>query len=739
MKLSLPKILTLALLLALQSFPVAAINQDIEPAFQESEEAEDDLNISRVARLTFIEGDVSFLRAGVTEWADAAENLPLLAGDQVYAGERSRAEIQLGRGNYIRLSENTALTITELSDEAAQFEVTEGIAIIRVERFPTLFKRIEVDTPNAALVLQQDGLYRVNVQGETYSEVIVRRGLTEVATLDGNFKVREGNRLLVDTSPDGKLEIAADTSTDDWDRWSYDRDTFIDRSTIAAAPDYVNDYETNYDSFYGASELSNHGTWTNVSSYGDCWVPRVDSGWAPYRYGQWLWIPATGWTWLGREPWGWAPYHYGRWAFVNGLGWAWIPGFRSRYYNYGYRDYRWRPALVSFFNCPTPRGQYVGWYPLAPGERWRRSDRRRDRSRLDYPSARNGWRRPGSRDGLTVLPVEGFTRPDRSGARPQAPGRDLRQFVSERAAPGLPELVPSQNSAAPRREGRQQRRAVRPSPEIISRPVVIRNRPTGSQVAVNPPRERRLIVPRKERDFPERPKQRERRADSGVEDNDSPAKPIARPDLDGGRRSRTQTPRLAIPDENGGATPEPRKRERKAENPDQQPSLDRPRENNDGQNRSDKRERSRQVQIPDTRDSDSSKERSRGNEGTPREAKPPAAERTRPPKEERPSENKPPKAERPKSNNDSSAPAKTRNDPTPRSEEPRRGRTKQSSEFRMPESRKPEIRTPVQQEPRRETRAVEVRRERPTPPQVRQVPPKVRTQKSEGRKQRKND
>ena len=248
------------------------------------------------------------------EWASAVENLPLLAGDQIYAGRGSRAELQLGRGNYIRLSENTALTIAELSDTASQFEVTEGIAIIRLERLQTAFGRFEVDIPNAALVLQQDGLYRINVRGDDDSEVIVRRGAAEVSTLDGSFKVREGHKLLIDTSPTSRLEIALDDSRDDWDQWSYDRDVAIDRNNTSLSPDYVSDYETTYSSFYGASDLSNYGTWTDDASYGHCWRPRVDSNWVPYRDGQWLWVPATGWTWLAQEPWGWAPYHYGRWS-----------------------------------------------------------------------------------------------------------------------------------------------------------------------------------------------------------------------------------------------------------------------------------------------------------------------------------------------------------------------------------------------------------------------------------------
>src|SRR6476660_9293726 len=126
---TLPKTLAPFLVLAILFLSSAASAQTTDSIDDESADVDDSAPVARVARLSFVEGDVSFLRAGVTEWAPAVENLPLLAGDQLYAGTGARAEVQLGRRNYIRLSEGTELTITELSASAAQFEITEGTAI----------------------------------------------------------------------------------------------------------------------------------------------------------------------------------------------------------------------------------------------------------------------------------------------------------------------------------------------------------------------------------------------------------------------------------------------------------------------------------------------------------------------------------------------------------------------------------------------------------------------------------
>jgi FecR protein len=526
MKRALPVLLTFFCLLLINTATFAQTADDI------TSEAEDDASAGRVVRVSFVEGDVSFQRAGTSDWAAVIENLPLFAGDQIYAGPAARVELQLGRGSYIRLSENTALTITDMRDDAVQFELPAGIAFVRVEQLATAFQRFEVDTPNAALLLEQDGLYRINVRGDNDSEVIVRHGAAEVATNDGSFKVREGRRLLIDTSASGRLEVAYDTTQDDWDIWSTTRDATINSQYINAAPDYVAQYETTYSDFYGVSDLSSYGSWYDDPGYGYCWRPRVATGWAPYRQGQWVWTPRAGWTWISSEPWGWAPYHYGRWVFAPAYGWAWVPGYgrsTNRGDNYRWRAYyRWRPALVGFFDAPSPRGHYVGWYPLAPGQHWRRPDREQrrgsDHSHLQYPTTREGWQRPGRGPaiaphdgrGVTLLPVEGFNRSDRSKTRPVAPDSDLSNWIKRGARPGLPEIKPLPVAIAPvMRDDRRNRIAI-PANEIIRRPVVTRNRPSGSEATANPPRERRLITPRvpvMSNDEPVRREKRERSDD----------------------------------------------------------------------------------------------------------------------------------------------------------------------------------------------------------------------------------
>jgi hypothetical protein len=102
--------------------------------------------------------------------------------------------------------------------------------------------------------------------------------------------------------------------------------------------------------------LTPYGTWENVGSYGDCWVPLdVPVGWRPYTEGYWEYTD-YGWMWISQDPWGDTPYHYGRWAEDDSYGWVWVPD----------DDEVWAPAWVAW----RYGDGYVGWAPLPPDAGW---------------------------------------------------------------------------------------------------------------------------------------------------------------------------------------------------------------------------------------------------------------------------------------------------------------------------------------------------------------------------------
>ncbi len=308
-----------------------------------------------VARISLLQGNVSTLRGDSGDWTAATVNTPVVPGDSVSTGDRSRAEVQLDFANIIRLDQNAVIRVTNLDAHHIQIELAQGL--VSFDSFPASDADVEIDTPNLAVHPQRDGAYRIEINDRGETLVNVRRGQAEVGTADGSTNLQPGQQITVrgDFSS-AQYRITAAAARDSFDDWneSRDRDLRAAVSTQNLSPYYT-----------GGADLDQNGTWQNVPDYGNVWTPGdVPQDWAPYRDGSWVWEPGWGWTWVSAEPWGWAPYHYGRWFLWNGA-WAWWPGPVYPYYRP-----LWAPAYVSFFGFG--RGGFgfgeFGWLPIGPAD-----------------------------------------------------------------------------------------------------------------------------------------------------------------------------------------------------------------------------------------------------------------------------------------------------------------------------------------------------------------------------------
>jgi hypothetical protein len=306
-----------------------------------------------VARISLMDGDVTVRRGDSGDWVAGVINAPLMTGDQVATAANSRAEVQLDAANALRMGGDASVRIAQLEYDKYQFQVARGTVTYRVLR-PTSVN-IEVDTQNLAVRPSKGGVYRVRVNDAGESEITVRLGSVEVSTTAGSQWVNAGQTLLArGPAADPEFKITAAIPIDDWDHWNETRDAAeLNSPSDQYVPPGV----------YGAEDLDQSGTWSNVPDYGYVWQPSVPAGWSPYSLGQWTWEDWYGWTWVSYDPWGWAPYHYGRWFFRPQFGWAWYPGARfTRHY--------WSPGLVAFVGWGGAGFGlgYVGWVPLAPYE-----------------------------------------------------------------------------------------------------------------------------------------------------------------------------------------------------------------------------------------------------------------------------------------------------------------------------------------------------------------------------------
>jgi hypothetical protein len=310
----------------------------------------------RVARISYLAGDVSFAPAGEDSWYGARINRPMVAGDRLWAGPDGRVELELGTA-MIRLDRGTSFQVLTLDDAMAQVQLTEGVLNLRIDELWE-GQVYEVDTPTLAFVATQPGEYRI--------DIAPRGDSTQVTVFDGYADIygEDGRRVAVQTGTSTRFfdpalreyQRLAMPRPDDFDRWTFARN---DRYENSVARRYV------APGMIGYTDLDDHGSWRPVADYGHVWFPRqVAAGWAPYRDGRWSWIDPWGWTWVDDSPWGFAPSHYGRWVYVAN-GWGWVPGPRHVRPVYA-------PALVAFVGgsnwslSVNAGGPPIGWFPLGP-------------------------------------------------------------------------------------------------------------------------------------------------------------------------------------------------------------------------------------------------------------------------------------------------------------------------------------------------------------------------------------
>jgi hypothetical protein len=313
---------------------------------------------SRVGRLSFLTGSVSFRPGTVDDWTAATINYPLHTGDHLWTDADARAEVTVG-SSAIRLASGTAFGVLALDDHTTQLRVSQGSLSVRLRNLSE-DDSFEIDTPAGAVSLLRPGTYRVDVDstGDT-TDVTVRHGEAEVTVAGSAFAVRAEQEAIVAGRDAPSYDIHDARRPDDWDDWCATRDRRRDESRSAR---YVSR------ELIGYEDLDDAGEWRSAPEYGSVWVPRtVVVGWAPYRYGHWGWVEPWGWTWIDDAPWGFAPFHYGRWVYWDG-GWAWVPGRVVARPVYA-------PALVAFVGgrnwsvaIGIGGGGGVAWFPLAPDE-----------------------------------------------------------------------------------------------------------------------------------------------------------------------------------------------------------------------------------------------------------------------------------------------------------------------------------------------------------------------------------
>ncbi len=304
---------------------------------------------SQAARISALDGNVSYEPASVNDFAAAEMNYPLTSGDRLYADASSDAEFQTAN-LAVRLGALTDLTITGLTDTLTQLGLAQGVVHLRSYQLDPN-TTVELDTPNVAITVLQAGDARVET--DPNSDTTLVTVLSGQVQVDGNgiqVVLQAGESVQLRGSQPVSAQWMQLEPQDAFDAFSAERDAQYMNASNAQA-NYVSP-ET-----IGADDLAQYGQWQNDADNGPVWYPTgVAVDWEPYRTGHWVWVAPWGWTWVEAERWGYAPFHYGRWGRF-GNRWGWVPGppvVRPI----------WSPALVVFVGAPG----VTAWFPLGPRE-----------------------------------------------------------------------------------------------------------------------------------------------------------------------------------------------------------------------------------------------------------------------------------------------------------------------------------------------------------------------------------
>ena len=189
---------------------------------------------TRVARLGYTTGAVSFSPAGENDWLLATVNRPLITGDRLWVDARARAELQVGSA-VIRMSGSTSVTLLNLENRIAQVQLSQGTLNVRVRRLGPN-EVIEIATPNLAYSIRRPGRYRIEVDpADDATTVVVRKGQADVYGERAAYRVNSRQTYRFYGTGLRDYEYVDAARPDEFDRWSSDRDRARERSLHATS------------------------------------------------------------------------------------------------------------------------------------------------------------------------------------------------------------------------------------------------------------------------------------------------------------------------------------------------------------------------------------------------------------------------------------------------------------------------------------------------------------------------
>ncbi|WP_164981456.1 DUF6600 domain-containing protein [Silvibacterium dinghuense] len=313
----------------------------------------------RAVRLSDVEGKVQISSDGQSDFDQAQQNMPVMQGMRLHTGDDGRVEIQFEDGSVVRVTPNSALTLTELRRDADGHTVTA----ITADGGLTYYElngqagQYTVHLGGETLTPADSSVFRVNL--DQNPEVAVMHGTVKaVDSANGSIDVHTNQTVKFAAANSSQYDLVPSIDSDSWDQWNSDRDqalAMLDQNATTARAGSGNPDDPAW------NDLDYYGDWYDVPGYGQGWAPAgVDASWDPFGVGAWGYYSGVGYTWISGYSWGWWPYHCGAWDYFDSFGWMWFPGNCG----WGSVGVGWYPYATVW---RTPPGYKLPIRPTNPG------------------------------------------------------------------------------------------------------------------------------------------------------------------------------------------------------------------------------------------------------------------------------------------------------------------------------------------------------------------------------------
>jgi hypothetical protein len=199
-----------------------------------------------VARVSIADGDVYVQRGKSGDRMRALGGMPLLAHDAIGTGLSSRAEVQLGPANFIRLRGESEVRFVDLGNRFYRVEVVKGEATYSELRGGEA--EVEIEAQHVTIRPLKRGVYRILVREAGQADLTVRNGEAEVASGVGVQRVKKGRRVAIRAEqPGAKVRTVKADREDTFDKWNERRNSQLEREPLYRAWGWPGFY---YDPWY---------------------------------------------------------------------------------------------------------------------------------------------------------------------------------------------------------------------------------------------------------------------------------------------------------------------------------------------------------------------------------------------------------------------------------------------------------------------------------------------------------